>query len=319
MTEDNVDGTARSKIIFIGLDDAGKTSIMEALSRNFNKMVSTRPTKKIQRRAFEFMGMLFGEWDLGGQSRYRDNYLQQPEKIFMANDIVIFVLDIQNEARIQEGIEYLHEIIKRFKGLSIEPLVYVFSHKYDPVDVIGTQTEINNRSVEIRSNIREQIDYSNFDFYRTSIFDLRSIYNAMSKILLSKFPKSKLITDLTEEFAQNLNVAGLEIIDDNSLIIGSFYASPHVEQLLNSLSPYFLEINDIFERVGADKSLPYEDDESSEQMSIQRFGLYFFFKRFTLRRGGQRFYVLSCKKDSQFKREDFDTFTNIMRETLRIK
>ena len=63
------------KILFTGLDDAGKTSIILALKREYSKIAIIKPTKGAQRRIFEFLGKDISEWDLGGQERYRISYL----------------------------------------------------------------------------------------------------------------------------------------------------------------------------------------------------------------------------------------------------
>jgi len=64
------------KILFTGLDDAGKTSIILALQREFSKITNIEPTRGAQRRMFEFLGKTISEWDLGGQETYRISYLK---------------------------------------------------------------------------------------------------------------------------------------------------------------------------------------------------------------------------------------------------
>ena len=45
-----------AKILFTGLDDAGKTSIILALQREFSKIAVLSPTRGAQRRIFDFLG-----------------------------------------------------------------------------------------------------------------------------------------------------------------------------------------------------------------------------------------------------------------------
>ena len=70
------------KILFTGLDDAGKTSIILALQREFSKIAVIKPSRGAQRRIFEFLGKEISEWDLGGQISYRISYLKNPSKFF---------------------------------------------------------------------------------------------------------------------------------------------------------------------------------------------------------------------------------------------
>jgi len=70
------------KILFTGLDDAGKTSIILALQREFEKIANIEPTKATQRRIFTLLGRAVSEWDLGGQKHYCISYLKNPGKYF---------------------------------------------------------------------------------------------------------------------------------------------------------------------------------------------------------------------------------------------
>ena len=45
---------APNKLLFTGLDDAGKTSIILSLQREFSKIAILSPTRGAQRRMFEF-------------------------------------------------------------------------------------------------------------------------------------------------------------------------------------------------------------------------------------------------------------------------
>ncbi|MGQ4874124.1 MAG: ADP-ribosylation factor-like protein [Promethearchaeota archaeon] len=58
---------SHDKILFTGLDNAGKTSIILALQREFSKIAILSPTRGAQRRIFQFLGRDIAEWDLGGQ------------------------------------------------------------------------------------------------------------------------------------------------------------------------------------------------------------------------------------------------------------
>ena len=304
------------KILYIGLDNAGKSSIILTLQRDFSKIAILKPTKGAKQRIFDFLGLSVGEWDLGGQKLYRRTYFQQADKIFGGTEIIIYVLDIQDKTRYNEALDYIKDVVEQLKILEIEPAIYIFFHKYDPVDIIGSQAEINNLSLELRDKIRSNFDYEHFDFYRTSIFDFQSIIRAMSKILLTKIPRAKVIEKTIHEYSEKIELDGLELIDDNSLIMGSYYRNRNIEKLMNAVTPFFLEINDTFNRVQVEEA--YEEEDAEDQMMVQRFGKYFMFKKFKLKHGGSDFYVLTCKKDADFKEEEFDIFINLMKEVLNL-
>ena len=303
------------KVLFTGLDNAGKSSIISALLKETSAFPVLKPTRGIKNRDFEFLGMQIAEWDLGGQKVYRRAYLNKdPEKIFGKTEILLSVIDIQDKNRVSEALDYLKDIYDIMMSLNIKPSIYVFFHKYDPVSLIGSQAELNNHSLELREKIKNLLNYPKVEFYRTSIFDIQTIIIAVSKILLSKNPKSKVIEETIREFAEKLDMEALELIDDNSLILGSFYKNKHVEDLMNAIMPFFLEVNEIFDKVSF--SRPHED-KPEDQMVIQKFGKYFLFKKFSLKQIESNFYFLNCKNDANFNKEDFQIFVNLIKEILR--
>ena len=107
------------KILFTGLDTAGKTSIIFALKREFSKIANIEPTRGAQRQVFQYLGRNIAEWDLGGQISYRISYLRSPNKYFDKTEIAIYVIDVRDKERMQESLSYLSDVIKQFKSLEI--------------------------------------------------------------------------------------------------------------------------------------------------------------------------------------------------------
>ena len=301
-----------SKILFTGLDTAGKTTIILALQREFSKIALLKPTRGAQRRIFEFLGREIAEWDLGGQISYRIAYLKNPGKYFDSTEIAIYVIDIQNKARIPEAISYFKDVIEQFKKLEIAPPIYVFLHKYDPALIRNALNELKVLEIEIKEKLKSAVDYKNIFFYTTSVYDLNSIIKAMSEILLNLYPKSELIAKTINEFAQKVNSEGVVLIDDNSLIIGSYYKNEESKNLLSASTPYFLTLNDSFQFT---QVLPGKQQEEN-RMVVQRFGRNFIFKQISLKPGSPPYYILMLKQDPNVDREDFDSFANLLQEIL---
>lgn len=299
-----------SKLLFTGLDDAGKTSIILSLQREFSKIAILSPTRGAQRRIFEFLGKEIAEWDLGGQTAYRISYLKNPGKFFDGTEIAIYVIDIQNKPRIPEAISYYKDVIEQFGKLEIEPPVYVFLHKYDPALRRSALNEMQSLVIDIKEQLKKVKNYNKLFFYETSIYDFVSIIRAMSEILLSLYPKSELIEKTILEFAKKVDSDGIVIIDDNSLIIGSYYRDEETRHLLTASTPYFLTLHDSFQYTGV------MEDRFEDRMIIQRFGKHFMFKQITLRKDSAPYYLLLLKQDPVFQREDFETFANILKEIL---
>ena len=149
----------QSKILFTGLDAAGKTSIILALQREFSKIALLKPTRGAQRRIFEFLGREISEWDLGGQISYRISYLKNPGKYFDGTEIAIYVIDIQNKARIPEALSYFKDVVEQFRKLEIEPPIYIFFHKYDPALRRNAMNEFKTLEVDLKEKLRKSVDY----------------------------------------------------------------------------------------------------------------------------------------------------------------
>ncbi|MFX0105453.1 MAG: ADP-ribosylation factor-like protein [Candidatus Hodarchaeota archaeon] len=299
-----------SKILFTGLDDAGKTSIILALQREFSKIAILSPTRGAQKRVFDFLGKEISEWDLGGQLSYRIAYLKNPGKYFEGTEIAIYVIDIQNKPRIPEAISYFKDVIKQFKELEIEPPIYVFLHKYDPALRRSAQNEMEAVVIELKDKLRAATDYKELYYYETSIYDFGSIISAMSEILLSLYPKSELIEKTIIEFSKKVDSEGVVIIDDNSLIIGHYYKNDEIRHILSASTPFFLTLNDSFQYTGV------ADSRFEDRMIIQKFGKNFIFKQISLKKDAPPYYILLLKEEPVFHKEDLDSFANLLKEIL---
>ncbi|MBY8980988.1 MAG: hypothetical protein KGD72_11405 [Candidatus Lokiarchaeota archaeon] len=301
-----------SKLLFTGLDNAGKTTIIHGIQREFSKIAFLKPTRGAQRRIFEFMGREIAEWDLGGQISYRISYLKNPGKYFDDTEITVYVIDVQNRVRLPEAISYLKDVVNRFKSLEIAPPIYVFLHKYDPALRRNALNEMKNLEVEIKDKIKSTVDYKEIFYYTTSIYDLPSIIKAMSEILLSLYPKSELIDKTILEFGKKTYSDGIVLLDDNSLIVGSYYKDEETKNLLTASTPYFLTLNDSFVFTEVQPERQHEENH----MVVQRYGRNFIFKQLTFKEGMNPYYVLMLKKDTHINKEEIETFANLLKEIL---
>ncbi|MCK4381708.1 MAG: 50S ribosome-binding GTPase [Candidatus Lokiarchaeota archaeon] len=304
--------TSASKLLFTGLDNAGKTTIIYALQREFSKIAFLKPTRGAQRRIFEFMGKEIAEWDLGGQISYRISYLKNPGKYFDDTEIVVYVIDVQNRVRIPESISYLKDVVEQFRKLEIAPPMYIFLHKYDPALRRNALNEMKNLELEIKEKIKKSVEYKEIYYYNTSIYDLPSIIKAMSEILLNIYPKSELIEKTIIEFGKKTYSDGIVLLDDNSLIVGSFYKDDETKNLLAASTPYFLSLNDSFVFTEVQPSREQEENH----MVVQRYGRNFIFKQLSFKEGVSPYYILMLKQDTHLNKEDIDCFSNLLKEIL---
>lgn len=301
------------KILFTGLDGAGKTSIILALQREYSKIALLEPTRGAQRTNFKFLGKDITEWDLGGQKSYRISYLKNPSKYFEDTEIAIYVIDILDPSRVLESLSYFYDVIEKFRELKIEPPIYVFFHKYDPKLIQNVKNEIDSEIQKLQEEIVETANYRMIRFYRTSIYDPFTIMSPMSKMLLELFPKSELLQRTIEEYAKKLDCEGLIIVDKNSIILGSCFKDDDSKIKLSGTIAYFLSLNDVFEEM--------ELEKQEDHILLKKSGNHFIFKPVAIEETTLPYYMLGLKKhnpfDIDFLNKDFNAFVNIFKDIVR--
>jgi len=280
------------KILFTGLDTAGKTSIIYALKREFSQIINIEPTKGISRRIFKFFDKDISEWDLGGQEKYRISYIKNPNLYFDGTEVAIYVIDILNYARIPESLSYFKDVVYQFERLKINPPINILFHKCDPELLKCKPNEIKGLIANLTKQIKEIAKNNKLYFFLTSIYDLYSIMSAVSEILLQLYPKAQLIQRSIEEFAKKLNCDGLMIIDDNSIILGSYYENKLSKDLLQESIQYFLTLNDYFLNLGEIN----EDD----QILVQKLGHHFLFKTISLKESSSPYHLSIIKAHNPY-------------------
>ncbi|MFW9882324.1 MAG: hypothetical protein ACFFG0_55385 [Candidatus Thorarchaeota archaeon] len=102
----------------------------------------------------------------------------------------------------------------------------------------------------------------------------------------------------------------MTLIDDNSLIIGSYYKTNAIKEILYSLSPYFLRLNDAFEE------LDNIGDHGKSQMIVEKLEKNFFFKQFKLMEDNRRYYILLCTDEPFLNKIEFNALLNLLKEII---
>ncbi|MHA2088065.1 MAG: ADP-ribosylation factor-like protein [Promethearchaeota archaeon] len=132
------------KLIFAGLDDSGKTSFLLSVDRKYSKLIGLKPTTGASIKSIEALGATIFLWDLGGQLKFRRKYIDKAEIYLYEADLIFYFIDIKNENRFEESIEYLLSIKKVLREYNQNtPIVYILS-KGDS-DILNTG-EIKNFS-----------------------------------------------------------------------------------------------------------------------------------------------------------------------------
>ena len=111
------------RILMLGLDNSGKTSILYRLKLGQPKR--TVPTIGFNVETLEYKNIAFTVWDVGGQEKLRALW----RHYFASTQALIFVVDSSDRARLPEAAEELHRLIKEEELSSA--LLLVLANKQD--------------------------------------------------------------------------------------------------------------------------------------------------------------------------------------------
>lgn len=162
------------KIVVLGLDNAGKTSLLSTFGGKLGieDLASLEPTRGVKRNEIDTKDFKFYIWDFGGQMDNRFQYLEDPEKYFSGIDLLIYVIDIKDTERYKESLNYFKNIFHILKDLGEDPYCLIFIHKYDPE--IKNNKEMLSNVEEVKSDMKQILEKRshNYEFYLTSIYSM---------------------------------------------------------------------------------------------------------------------------------------------------
>ncbi|CAN6646739.1 ADP-ribosylation factor-like protein 1 [Trichomonascus vanleenenianus] len=116
-------GDKEIRILILGLDGAGKTTILYKLQ--IGEVVSTVPTIGFNVETLHYKNLKFNVWDLGGQTSIRPYW-----RCYYANTTaVIFVVDSTDKDRIDTCSEELQTMLKEEE--LADAALLVFANKQD--------------------------------------------------------------------------------------------------------------------------------------------------------------------------------------------
>ncbi len=161
------------KVLIMGLDNSGKTSIVLCLKgmKNLSSFSSLNPTRGFKINKFQALGSEYSIWDFGGQEQFREGYLNDFQNHIKKTNKFIYVLDVQDQERFDISLDYLDKIVILLRKHNVNVDFSVFLHKYDP-DLEFTNKNFSEKAVsELIRNIMEVIpnDFT-YQIYKTSIF-----------------------------------------------------------------------------------------------------------------------------------------------------
>ncbi|MFX0060126.1 MAG: ADP-ribosylation factor-like protein [Candidatus Hodarchaeota archaeon] len=228
------------KILFAGLDQAGKTSFLHGVKKKYSEIIKTLPTKGIARteeELFEEQNSQISIWDLGGQKKYRERFLEQ-SKIYLYNvDLLFYFIDIQDSERTEEALELFNKILISLKEMDEFPPVVICLNKFDP--------DLKNSKVISKNfkNIKKEIEKNDENFFikifQTSVFDHWSLISAYSYGLSQLSPNRELFEHQLKLFAENTKSDALLLLNDNGIILSNYSKSEISGKVFEISAPHF--------------------------------------------------------------------------------
>jgi small GTP-binding protein len=245
------------KVVVVGLDNAGKTAILTKFGGKLgiSDLASLKPTKGVVRHFIktEESELDLFIWDMGGQLKYRNKYLENPEKFFLELDLLIYVIDVQDSERYAESFEYFEEILEILKTLEENPFILIYIHKYDPDLKLDPEILLN---IELlKENLNTLLTQYGFDYeaYLTSIYSLISNEPQFSKFIKDAM---KSVDSLTNPTLRKVEGLGKTLEETMNAVI----------RLSESISK---QLNDLDTRLRAIESGAFQVAQSGVPVEIQ--------------------------------------------------
>ncbi|MHA1231932.1 MAG: ADP-ribosylation factor-like protein [Candidatus Helarchaeota archaeon] len=209
------------KILYVGLSNAGKTSIILSLEREYSKMSKISPTLGIERSKLDLMGTETILWDLGGQEKFREKYIKD-ERSFFDTDLLFYVVDIKEPNLYETSLQYYQEILKILEEYNENPKIVVCIHKFDP-DLYDDE-EYEKKFQELKKSF-EQISKREIKVFKTSIYNKKSLIESFSYGISMLIPDLNKIDLILNNFLDENKLEGILFFEKNSLVLSEAYKS----------------------------------------------------------------------------------------------
>ncbi len=183
LVENLIDSKFGKKILFTGLSQSGKSSIIQTVFEGRNPDLSSelRATVGFIRKQIDYAGISLYIFDLGGQESYLEEaFGPLRESLFSNLAHLIFVVDSANFGEYQKAREYFLKAIRNLEEFSKKATVSIFAHKIDLIPDYNREERIGTIKTLFDINSLERVK-----LYSTSIFE-ESIFEAIEKTLESE-------------------------------------------------------------------------------------------------------------------------------------
>jgi ADP-ribosylation factor protein 6 len=124
-------GNKEMRILMLGLDAAGKTTILYKLK--LGQSVTTIPTVGFNVETVTYKNVKFSVWDVGGQDKIRPLW----RHYYTGTQALIFVVDSADRDRVDEARQELHRIVNDREMREV--IILIYANKQDLPDAMKPQ------------------------------------------------------------------------------------------------------------------------------------------------------------------------------------
>lgn len=275
------------KILLMGLDEAGKTSILLTMAGEYDPS-KVKPTLGAERSEINVLGFPVIRWDLGGQEQYRQNYLQKRSRILDDTDLLFFVIDLTDTDRYKEALVYYIDILKYFREIGLVPQISVLLHKADPEFF---KTPDCQKSIkELVQLFKSKSQDFEIEFFVTSIFNRKLLSDAFSHSILQLIPKLNALDTMLQTFIVDAELDAALLLDENFFVVGNAYKNTIKEVVLDSINKIYFIFEDLIRIRDAGYELELTLRKSQGSSDLQ-----FIFRKVTL--GNWNLHVILVGKE----------------------
>ncbi|KAM8750402.1 ADP-ribosylation factor 4-like [Sparus aurata] len=129
-------GNKQMRILMVGLDAAGKTTILYKLK--LGEIVTTIPTIGFNVETVEYKNISFTVWDVGGQDKIRPLW----RHYFQNTQGLIFVVDSNDRERVEESKDELTKMLQEDELR--DAVLLIFANKQDLPNALSV-TELTDK------------------------------------------------------------------------------------------------------------------------------------------------------------------------------
>ncbi len=243
------------KIVFAGLDNSGKTSMILGLEKKYSKMTNVQPTKSVNRSQSSIMGLTISIWDLGGQDTYRTQYVKDAAELYLFDiDLLFYLIDVRDTNRFEESVTYYKQILQVLAKFEQNPPVIVCLHKSEASQETEASINIKSNIAKARELFERASENFSTKFFETSIFEPYSLATAFSYGLAALSPNRDIFRHQLEKLAKQSGAKGILLVNEKGLIMSDYAADEESGKLFELSAPHFTSLYNNFEGFVSGKS-----------------------------------------------------------------